>query len=56
LERKDVIARVKDKISAFIETFVEGMGGSVWFSMYNIKTLFTFKQSMNWKAFKNRTY
>jgi type I restriction enzyme R subunit len=29
LERKDVIARVKDKISAFIETFVEGMGGSV---------------------------
>ncbi len=29
LERKGVIARVKDKITAFIETFVEGMGGSV---------------------------
>jgi type I restriction enzyme R subunit len=29
LERKSVIARVKDKIIAFIETFVEGMGGSV---------------------------
>ena len=29
LERKGVIARVKDKIIAFIETFVEGMGGSV---------------------------
>jgi type I restriction enzyme R subunit len=29
LERKSVIARVKDKIMAFIETFVEGMGGSV---------------------------
>ena len=29
LERKNVIARVKDKITAFIETFVEGMGGSV---------------------------
>jgi len=29
LERKGIIARVKDKITAFIETFVEGMGGSV---------------------------
>lgn len=29
LERKGVIARVSDKIRAFIETFVEGMGGSV---------------------------
>ena len=30
LERKGLIARVKDKITAFIETFMEGMGGSVW--------------------------
>ena len=29
LERKGLIARVKDKITAFIETFMEGMGGSV---------------------------
>ena len=29
LERKNLITRVKDKIAAFIETFVEGMGGSV---------------------------
>lgn len=27
LKRKSVIARVKDRITAFIETFVEGMGG-----------------------------
>jgi len=29
LDRKGVIARVKEKIRAFIETFVDGMGGSV---------------------------
>ncbi len=28
LERKPVIARVADKIKAFIDTFIEGMGGS----------------------------
>ena len=30
LERKPVIARVADKIKAFIDTFIEGMGGSGW--------------------------
>ncbi len=29
LERKPIIARVADKIKSFIDTFVEGMGGSV---------------------------
>ena len=29
LERKPIIERVGDKIKAFIDTFVEGMGGSV---------------------------
>ena len=29
LERKRVITRIADKIKAFIDTFVEGMGGSV---------------------------
>lgn len=28
LERKPVIERVADKITAFIDTFVEGMGGA----------------------------
>lgn len=29
LERKGIIQRIKEKISAFIDTFIEGMGGSV---------------------------
>ena len=29
LERKSVIERVADKIKSFIDTFVEGMGGSI---------------------------
>ena len=29
LERKSVIERVADKIRLFIDTFIEGMGGSV---------------------------
>ena len=30
LQRKSIIERVGDKIKAFIDTFIEGMGGSVW--------------------------
>ena len=33
LQRKSIIERVKDKILAFIDTFIEGMGGSVWLMM-----------------------
>ena len=29
LQRKSIIERVGDKIKAFIDTFIEGMGGSV---------------------------
>jgi type I restriction enzyme R subunit len=29
LERKSILERVADKIQEFINTFVEGMGGSV---------------------------
>lgn len=29
LERKTILARVCDKIQNFIDTFIEGMGGSV---------------------------
>jgi type I restriction enzyme R subunit len=29
LERKSILGRVAEKIQAFIDTFVEGMGGSV---------------------------
>ncbi len=29
LERKPIIERVGDKIKAFIDTFIEGMGGSI---------------------------
>lgn len=29
LERKSIIGRVADKIKSFIDTFIEGMGGSV---------------------------
>ena len=29
LERKSILGRVADKIENFINTFVEGMGGSV---------------------------
>jgi len=30
LERKTILGRVTEKIQAFIDTFIEGMGGSVW--------------------------
>jgi len=30
LQRKSIIERVGEKIKAFIDTFIEGMGGSVW--------------------------
>jgi type I restriction enzyme R subunit len=29
LESKTIVERIKDKIQAFIDTFIEGMGGSV---------------------------